>query len=115
MKTYSYFAVQYAVAVSRVAGLPTSAGRAGPVAVESAVRPAPNSALPVLRNSLILGLPRRKLETGGLRSVSRLCRDSWPYIVWAVVRDKQWCNVQLSSVEFARRRFRHMVSSTRER
>ena len=103
MEAYSYLAIQYAVAVTRVTGLSAPAGGTGPVAVEGTIRPGPDTALPIFGDCLVLGLSRRKFETGGIRSVSRLSRDAWPDVVWAVVCDEQRCNVQLSSIEFTRR------------
>jgi hypothetical protein len=93
MAAYSYLAVQHAIAVTRVAGLSASAGRTSPVAIEGTVRPAPDTALPIFGDCLVLGVARRKLESGGIRSVSRLSRDAWPNVVWTVVRDEQRCDV----------------------
>lgn len=108
-------AIQYTITVPRIAGLSASAGRTGPVAVEGTVRPAPHSALPIFGDCLVLGLPWRKPESGGSRPISRLSRDAWPYVVWAVVRDEQRRDVQLSSVKLTRCLLGHVMSSTGER
>lgn len=103
MEAYSYLAIQHAVAVARVTGLSASAGGTGPVAIEGTIRSGPDTPLPIFGDCLVLGVARRKLESGGIRSVSRLSRDAWPNVVRAIVRDEQRCNVQLSSIEFTRR------------
>lgn len=92
-ETYADFAVQRAVAVARVTGSASSVGRAGPVIVEAAIRSTPHSALPVFRYGLILGLSRRELEPSLSGSVPGLRGDARPYVIRAVVRHQQRCDV----------------------
>lgn len=72
MCAYTDLAVEFAIAVARVAGLPTAIGRTASVVIEAAVRSAPYSTLPVFRNGLVLCLSRRELETSEFRPVARL-------------------------------------------
>jgi hypothetical protein len=91
--TYSNLTVQHAIAVTRITGSAAAICRAGTVTIESAVRSAPNSTLPIFRYGLIFGLAWREVEAVLARTVSRLCRNTRPDVSRTVVGDKQRCNV----------------------
>ena len=113
--TYGCLAIDNATAVPSSACtsstvVSTSVGWSCTLGIETAIRPAPNPALPVCTNSEVLLLPGLKLEASRGRCSPRLSDYSGVYSLRTQTLDYQWYGLS-SPTDVGKGRTLHVVKS----